>query len=157
MPNKWKQITTSRLYTSAIKKNIKRNAKEHSSNEVREAIQKADIPMEFLQMDNKYWSLPTWIWKNIIEKTKVDRKTYTGDFFDCDDFAVLFRAKCTDTFGVNGVGIVVDYSGGHAYNLILARERGQIAIKWLEPQNDVIMDELGESKLYKGTNGFIFL
>ena len=36
-------------------------------------------------------------------------------------------------FGLNNVGLVIDYSGGHAYNIIIFKDG---SVKLFEPQTD---------------------
>ena len=55
-------------------------------------------------------------------------------------------------FGVNSIGLVIDYSGGHAYNLMVFSD-GTWAI--FEPQSDS-WPTIG-SGLYKFENGYVLL
>jgi len=55
-------------------------------------------------------------------------------FYRCGNFAISFKAHA-DQFGINQVGIVLDYQAGHAYNIVIFPD-GSVMI--LEPQNDQI-------------------
>ena len=47
----------------------------------------------------------------------VDQLEY-HKFFRCGNFTISFKAH-SDQFGINQVGIVLDYVAGHSYNLII--------------------------------------
>ena len=89
--------------------------------------------MKRLHLDSKYWACSkkefqdwiTWDWTN--------KKKYISEQYDCDNFAFNFKARVARKFGVNSVGLVIDYSGGHAYNLIVFSDG---TWKIFEPQND---------------------
>lgn len=53
-------------------------------------------------------------------------------FYRCGNFAVSFKADA-DQWGVNQVGIVLDYVSGHAYNIVVFPD-GKVML--LEPQSD---------------------
>jgi len=64
-----------------------------------------------------------WDWVDSFEYHK---------FYRCGNFAVSFKASA-DQWGVNQVGIVLDYKSGHAYNLVVFPD-GKVML--LEPQSD---------------------
>ena len=86
-----------------------------------------------LHLDAKYGipSLADSI--KIIEWDWVDAKKYTGDFFDCENYALWFMSRVHGLFRLNHVGVVLDYTGGHGYNLFVTSE-GNVFL--FEPQND---------------------
>ena len=53
-------------------------------------------------------------------------------FFRCGNFAISFKAD-SDQWGVNQVGIVLDYQSSHAYNIVVFPD-GKVML--LEPQSD---------------------
>lgn len=55
-------------------------------------------------------------------------------FYRCGNFAISFKAHA-DQWGINQVGIVLDYKAGHAYNIVIFPD-GSVML--LEPQNDNI-------------------
>lgn len=63
----------------------------------------------------------------------VDQFEYRKSFM-CGNFAISFKAHA-DQYGINQVGVVLDYQAGHAYNLAVFPNRD---IMLLEPQNDQI-------------------
>ena len=53
-------------------------------------------------------------------------------FYRCGNFTISFKASA-DQWGVNQVGIVLDYVSGHAYNIVVFPD-GKVML--LEPQTD---------------------
>jgi len=64
-----------------------------------------------------------WDWVDSFEYHK---------FYRCGNFTISFKASA-DQWGVNQVGIVLDYQSGHAYNLVIFPDR---KVMLLEPQSD---------------------
>jgi len=89
--------------------------------------------MEIKALDTKFWTCNEADWKKIIDWDWTDEKRYVTEQYDCDNFAFNFKARVARKFGVNSVGLVIDYSGGHAYNLIVFSDG---TWKIFEPQND---------------------
>jgi hypothetical protein len=76
-----------------------------------------------------------------------DLNTETGHFVastflvhNCDKFAMYFKARQAIDFHMNAIGMVIDYSAGHAYNIIVIKDPSTGKVSWylLEPQNDSI-------------------
>jgi hypothetical protein len=61
--------------------------------------------------------------------------------FDCENFAMLFQSLSAFLFGVNSVGTVIDWSGGHAYNIVYLTD-GSLLL--YEPQTDEVV-EVGDA------------
>lgn len=61
--------------------------------------------------------------------------------FDCENFAQMFQVLSAFAFGVNSVAVVIDWSGGHAYNLVYLADG---SLRLYEPQTDEVV-ELGDS------------
>ena len=89
--------------------------------------------MKRLHLDSKYWACSkkefqdwiTWDWTN--------KKKYISEQYDCDNFAFSFKARCDRKIGINTVGFIIDYSGGHAYNLVCFTDA---PAELYEPQSD---------------------
>ena len=60
-------------------------------------------------------------------------RPYVPDFFDCDDYAWLFKSKAIER-GITGVGFVIGFYKFrlHAWNVLLGDEIYQV-----EPQNGI--------------------
>ena len=106
-----------------------------------------------LHLDSKYWVCSKQEFENWIEWDWTNKKRYIAEEYDCDNFAFSFKARCDRKIGINSVALVIDYSGGHAYNLVIFSDE---APELFEPQNDSWRKK-GESKLYSLTSGYIII
>lgn len=101
-------------------------------------------------VDGLYWTvgreefeyLLAWDWSNMGQ--------FQADRRDCDNYAELVRVNFAWRLGINSVGVVLDVSSLHAYNLVVFSDGG---FGYLEPQNDQWV-QLG-SGLYKLTQGSV--
>ena len=88
-------------------------------------------------VDSKYRVLRRADWDEVLAATDTDAEQYVSEWYDCDDFAVSFKAEVAEKYGINGVGIVLDYAMGHAYNAVFVyNEDGSVSAEMVEPQND---------------------
>jgi len=64
--------------------------------------------------------------------------------FDCDDFAIVFKAHVSEFYELNSVGIAIGkvydvntlkFIGYHAYNVIIVKDK-DYAVYLFEPQTD---------------------
>lgn len=106
-----------------------------------------------ITLDKKYWLCSKSHFQTIIQYNKINEKQYTSDQFDCDNFAFAFKAQVALNHGLNNVGLVIDNSGGHAYNVIIFND-GSAAL--FEPQTDKYVTP-GQSKMYTFKKGIIIL
>jgi hypothetical protein len=106
-----------------------------------------------LHLDSKYWVCSKQEFEDWIEWDWTNKKRYIAEEYDCDNFAFSFKARCDRKIGINSVALVIDYSGGHAYNLVIFSDE---APELFEPQNDSWRKK-GESKLYTLTSGYIII
>ncbi len=95
--------------------------------------------MQLITLDRVYYGLPLSVWKLMLAYSSVDSGQYLAERYDCDDFAIAFKAVASRKFAINGVGMVVDTSSGHAYCALLVVEDSQLTIKCIEPQNDSLV------------------
>ena len=113
--------------------------------------------MKRLHLDSKYWACSkkefqdwiTWDWTN--------KKKYISEQYDCDNFAFSFKARCDRKIGVNSVALIIDYSGGHAYNLVAFTDA---PAELYEPQSDRWVtkgDGKSKTEVYQLTSGYIIL
>jgi len=54
--------------------------------------------------------LISWDWTN--------RRTYLAEYGDCDDFGIIFKGHFAEFAQINGIMWVIDWSGGHSYNML---------------------------------------
>jgi hypothetical protein len=92
----------------------------------------------WLRLDGTYYTTNLETFKKIIEWDFTDTRKYLLDQFDCDKFAIYFKSRMAIDYKINSIGVILDYSSGHAYNIIIVKDNDQV--KWLlyEPQNDKI-------------------
>ena len=84
-------------------------------------------------VDNKYVAVSEKEFQKIIDWDWTDNKKYVAEKYDCDNFAFSFKARVDRKFHINTVGLVIDYDGGHAYNIIIFSNGTS---KIFEPQSD---------------------
>jgi hypothetical protein len=91
----------------------------------------------WLRLDGEYYTTDMDSLKRIIDWDWTDTRKYITDTFDCDKFALYFKSRMAIDFGINAVGVILDYSAEHAYNLLIVKDS---SVKWYlyEPQNDNI-------------------
>ena len=106
-----------------------------------------------LHLDSKYWVCSKQEFEDWIEWDWTNGKKYISEEYDCDNFAFSFKARCDRKIGINSVALVIDYSGGHAYNLVVFSD---VAPELFEPQNDSWRKK-GESTMYTLTSGYVIL
>jgi len=90
-----------------------------------------------LPLDGKYYTTSEDEMKQIVNADQTDKKLYRKAEYDCENFALSFMANVQGMYGVTTIGLVIDWSGGHAYNM-LVYEDGSIAL--YEPQNDKFVE-----------------
>ena len=56
---------------------------------------------------------------NIVAWDTTDKIKYIKEKFDCENFAILFKAIVDLYFHLNQVALIIDYVSKHSYNLIL--------------------------------------
>ena len=93
------------------------------------------LPLEvtWMQLDARYYLTNQTNFLNIVAWDWTDSHDYVRERFDCDKFAIMFKSRVNERFLLNQVGVVLDYTSGHAYNLIVYPD-GNIML--LEPQSD---------------------
>lgn len=139
-----------------VRRLVRDSEREFTQVEVVAALNASPLAaLQDVPVDNVYWGVSKAAWDGMLAYTGVDRIPYVSDRFDCDNFAVNFAAVVADKFDINGVGIVVDGSGGHAYNSVLIADNDRLSIGIVEPQNDLYV--LKAQGMYKARYGFIFL
>jgi hypothetical protein len=87
-------------------------------------------------LDGRYWLMNQKDMLDIISWDWTDEREYVLDRYDCDKFAIAFKAMMDWNFEANQVGIVLDYNAGHAYNIIVYPDGN---LNLFEPQTDSLM------------------
>ena len=144
-----------RLYRRDVRRIVKRHVRDVSRAEVVKAYRNSQLKNlhgEFL--DRRYRALPMRVWELVLEYSQVDKKQYRSDHWDCDNFALALCGQIPMWFDVNGVGLVVDYSGKHAYNSLLVYDNNKLSIVGVEPQNDRWGVAKTGAQMYSAQNGY---
>lgn len=81
-----------------------------------------------------------------------DEREYVSDRYDCENFAFRFKALA-DVHGFTNVGVVVDWTSAHAYNIAVFPDRDPFLI---EPQTDRTVDP-GADDMHQLQDGVILL
>jgi len=112
----------------------------------------------WLPLDNAYYTTTKEDFYKIIGWDWTDTRRYLYDMFDCDKFAMYFKARTAINFGINAIGVVIDYASGHAYNLVILREGSDYKWYLFEPQNDKLFTyENRNQYLYAFRNAVLLL
>lgn len=139
---------------STLVRKIKRSEKVFSNTDVIKAVQQSSASgLNIICVDSKYYTIPVDLWHTVLQYTGVDQGQYRPERYDCDDFSIAFKAACSRKLAVNGVGLVADVSGGHAYNLLLAHEGEELKVLFMEPQSDHLV--IQNQQQYAMQSGFI--
>ena len=145
-----------KLYLKDLRKTVRKAKRTVSSTDIEKIHAASGLSnLQFVPLDTSYVALPAEIWELFLEYSGVDRIKYKSDTMDCDDFAQILCGECKRKLHVNGIGLVVDFSGGHAYNALLAYEGSELSLLTIEPQNDKII--INRSGMYAAQQGFLLL
>ena len=126
----------------------------YDANWVRDQVSKVlSDKVRWIQLDNRYWTCSKAEFEQLVKWDWLETQKYVSDRFDCDDFAMQFKARIGFFFNLNNVGVVVDYSSSHAYNVVLFSDA---PMRIFEPQSGEWF-EFGTSRLYQLEDGLILL
>ncbi len=122
-----------------------------SQSKIKSNILKHFINIRFVWNDEIYKTVSLSSLKRIIDEDKTDLLKYIKETFDCENFAELFKSRMALNYGINAVGQVMNYSGGHAFNIIICTD----GVFILEPQSDKLysapFDKLSKAYLVSGS------
>ncbi|MCC6057028.1 MAG: hypothetical protein LM583_10170 [Desulfurococcaceae archaeon] len=89
-------------------------------------------------LDSQYFATSLEEFKKIISWDWTDHLHYEINSFDCENFAFYFASRIARMFGINAIGVILDYSSAHAYNLVIVKDSQGVRYYLFEPQNDSI-------------------
>ena len=93
--------------------------------------------------DSKYLALTADEWNDVLEATNTRQTKYIPEVHDCDDFAFLAKGAVSAIASVNGIFVVLDFKGRHAYNAVLVvDDDGAVSLQVVEPQRDSFVPHL---------------
>ena len=104
-------------------------------------IKNAGMTMPCYLFDSHYYYVSHVDWGKIFEDVLLNMPTYTSERFDCEDFALLTKARVSEQYKLNSVAVIIGDTpaGRHGFNLFLS-EHGLFL---LEPQTGMVF-EIGE-------------
>jgi len=131
---------------------------EVDANHINEIVRKSFPNVKILWHDLKYRKTTIEEWKKIIVYDLIDLRNWIRDYFDCDKFARYYFAMLPHLFGLNTIGYVLNYTGRHAFNLIITCESAYI----FEPQTDQLwtketLPKTQEYQFYYKVDGEVLL
>jgi len=86
-----------------------------------------------LPMDGKYYTATKENMQKIVDADDTNTRAYKKATYDCENFAFSFMAAAQREYGITTIGLVIDWSGGHAYNMFVYEDG---SVELYEPQND---------------------
>ena len=108
-------------------------------------------------VDGKYRVVSKTVFDEVLLNTKVDSIEWLEDVQDCDDISLLFVARCV-RLGLNSVGRIMSWGGGHCFNLVIARdENDKPKFYYLEAQTDQWIEEEDLKGMYSMENALIVI
>ena len=145
-----------RIYISQVRKLVASTVVEVTAQQLYQGFRQSEIGrhMGFENIDNRYRILPIETWELFLQWSGVDRIKYESEFNDCDDFAYILKGECHRRLKVNGIGLIIDVSGRHAYNALgVILPNKQIRVASIEPQNDRLI--IKHEKMYHAKAGIV--
>lgn len=86
-------------------------------------------------LDDEYHCIRLPLFNQVMKASRTNRFLYEK-YFDCDKFSRQFQAEC-QTLELNSVGMVIDYSAKHSYNVVaVIGDDGKPDFHFIEPQQD---------------------
>jgi hypothetical protein len=114
----------------------------------------APLKVVRLPLDSQYRLTDQNNFLNIVSWDWIDSRQYIKDVFDCENYAIAFKSRIDEYFGLNQVGIVIDYRSMHGYNLVVFPDSN---IMLLEPQNDKLFIWTSRSLVFYALEGAFVL
>ena len=143
--------------SSTLKSRIDMNAISITAEQVGKKWLELGVAMQPIITDANYRIVPLSIWKEIIIDSDVDDGVYEAEIFDCENFAMAFSVDAAKNYHLNGAGIALSPSAGHAFTALLVRNDenpDDFRILFLEPQNDYMVTV--DKPNYDLNSGFVW-
>ena len=95
--------------------------------------------LQIVPLDDVYYCVNEFTALEILKKSRIDKKRYANDRYDCDDYAFALKGEIGRRYSLNSVGLIIDYSGHHAYNCMIVSDFGKPKVIYIEPQTDEVV------------------
>lgn len=143
--------------SSTLKRRIDDTAFSVTAEQVGKKWLELGVAMQPILTDANFRIVPESVWKEIIIDSDVDDIVYESEIFDCENFSMAFSVDAAKNYHLNGVGICVSPSAGHAFSALLARDEEAedgFRIIFIEPQNDYMVTT--DQPNYDLNSGFVW-
>jgi len=112
-----------------------------SAYSVTSLIQSKGMTMPCYCFDSKYYYVSHEDWGVIFADVLMNMPAYISQKFDCEDFAILVKARVNERWKLNTVAVIIGDTpaGRHGFNMFLSDE----GLFLLEPQTGDVF-EIGE-------------
>lgn len=146
-----------RIYLNDLREEVAKTVKKVDSSVVIDSHARSPFKqLGFLPLDHEYWLLPKETWQMVLDWSRVDKIKYLPDRIDCDDFARILDGEVRRKLKINGIGLVVDWSGAHAYTVLgIVDDADEVSLVGVEPQNDRMGVVAGGGRMYAAKSGFV--
>lgn len=125
-----------------VRRAIKDTVRTYSQEDLVNAFNRSPLKnLGLWPLDTRYRAVPVHVWQQILAYNGVDKEKYQSEFFDCDNFAQCLIGDVAQRWKINGIGLVMDFSAGHAYNAVLCDDEGRLYISVVEPQTDCLFED----------------
>lgn len=111
------------------------NITEQTTAWVQEQLDSMNLGIQRLPLDASYFLTNQRGFLNVVAWDWTDTLPYIRERFDCENFALLFKAHADLHFHINQVAVIIDYQSGHGYNLVMYPDGNK---QVLEPQSDAL-------------------
>jgi len=119
---------------------------------------KTETSNNWFRLDGDYYTVDSNTFKKIIQWDWTDTRKYLVDLFDCDKFAIYFKSRISIDFHINAIAVILDYSSGHAYNIVILKDGNQVKWYLYEPQTDQLFTfEQRDTRFYAMQDFYILL
>lgn len=114
---------------------------EISWQELAAMIKDKGMTMPCWLFDSRYYFISHEDWGMVFADVLLNMPRYTTQKFDCEDFALLVKARVSERYQLNTVAVIIgDSPGGrHGFNMFLSEQ----GLFLLEPQTGDVF-EIGE-------------
>ena len=139
-------------------KKIEKNVQSIDSEYIFLALSNTVENLNDISLDNEYRITSLANIKKILELNKIDKKEYSSEHYDCDNFAFSLK-NAFARFGITGVTVVIDRTAKHVYVAVCTLPKGKISkenlpdVHLIEPQNDQFVSlNTSKGSQYDGRN-----
>ena len=122
-----------------LQRQVRKHCVTVAPGQVQDALQRQYGQRADTLEDRVYRAAAPWLVDKMLRYSGVDRYRYVPEFSDCGDFAYYLRGELPLKLQFNGVGVVLDYSSGHAYCLVLVWRDAGLRVDLVEPQTDAVV------------------